>query len=146
MKKLFPLFIIFCLVAITTFYFLGPKDLYVRHDCNLQKDGMCKSSIDDIELNFKIQPLPLRPTQEVTYQLEVVGTAAQKATVRLLGHDMRMEEEQVFDLEKGLNNSFKATRLFPLCTEEIMIWRLYLIIEAEGITLRTLYDLRVKRG
>ena len=139
---------LFSLIAVATFYFLGPKDLFIRHDCELQKKGSCKATLEGVTINFTLSPLPIIPTQETTYKLEISGLRAQKVTVRLLGHDMKMEEEQVFDLLASSEDSnlYKARRIFPVCTEEIMLWRLYLIIEAKDLTLRTLYDLRVKRG
>ncbi len=147
MKKALPSCILFILIAIGTFYFFGPKDLFIKHQCDLQATGSCHSSIEGIDLDFKVLPLPLRATNEVTYQLKVDGVKVTKATIRLLGHDMRMqEEEQVFDLRRNNEGHLSASRIFPLCTEEVMIWRLYLIIEAEDITLRTLFNLRVERG
>jgi len=146
MKKHFASLILFVMVSVGVYYFLGPKDLYVAHDCQIQETGRCTSSLEGVQLNFELLPLPINPTSELTYQLDVDGIEVEKVTVRLLGHDMRMEEQQIFDLERKAGNTFAATRVFPLCTEEGMLWRLYLIIEAKNLTLRTLYDLRVKRG
>ena len=145
-KKLLPLIVIFTIVAVGTFYFFGPKDQYMAHDCSLQEMGSCQLTHNDIKVNFIIGPLPINPLSELNYQLAVEGIEVERASVRLIGHDMRMEEEQTFNLEPFSPGQFKATRLFPLCTEKLMVWRLYLIIKSRGLTLRTLYDLRVKSG
>lgn len=147
MNKLYPALIVIMLAGVTGHYFFGPKEVFIRHNCLIQTTGTCTVSQDGIELTLKINPNPIIPTEDVTYELQVVGFKPELVTMRILGHDMEMpRDEQVFTMESFLKTQeFKATRVFPICTEKIMTWRLYLVLKGEGHWVRTNFDLEVKR-
>jgi hypothetical protein len=150
MNKIYPAIISIVLALVIGLYFFGPKETFLKHDCLIQKSGMCRISQDGIQLELTLSPNPIIPTEDLTYNLKVKGFNAKKVTMRILGHDMDMPEiprdEQVFDLETFLKkDEYKATRTFPTCTEKLMIWRLYLVLQGEKDIVRTTFDLEVKR-
>lgn len=151
MSKIYPVIIIVLLALVTGHYLFGPKEVYLRHNCDIQKTGTCTVSQDEITLKVTINPNPIIPTEDVTYTLTATEKGAEipveNVTLRILGHDMEMpRDEQVFPLESFLKKSeFKATRTFPTCTEKLMTWRLYFVIKAKNRWIRTNFDLLVKR-
>lgn len=148
MKKLYPALIVIIIAAITGFYFFGPKEVFIRHQCMLQKTGTCVVEQDGVVLELTLSPMPIVPTEDLTYVLKTTGVNPQNITFRLLGHDMNMaQDEQVFKMESFLKkDEFQATRVFPICTEKVMTWRLYVVIKGEKKWVRTMFDLEVSRG
>ncbi|MCR9203948.1 MAG: hypothetical protein NXH75_05195 [Halobacteriovoraceae bacterium] len=150
MNKIYPAIITIVLAVVVGLYFFGPKETFLKHNCLLQKTGSCLIKQDGISLNLSLSPIPIIPSKDLTYQLKVKGFDALKVTMRVLGHDMDMpsipKDEQVFDLETFLKKDvYKATRTFPTCTENLMIWRLYLVLQGEKDIVRTTFDLEVKK-
>jgi hypothetical protein len=147
MNKIYPALIIILLALVTGHYFFGPKEIFIKHKCYLQDTGVCNVSEGGVNLELKISPLPISATQDLTYELTTTGITPESITMRVLGHDMKMpRDEQVFELEAFLKqNLFKATRVFPACTEKLMKWRLYLVIKGQDKWVRTTFDLEVKR-
>lgn len=130
-------------------YLFGPKEIYLRHSCDLQKTGSCTISNEGVTLEVTINPNPIIPTEDVTYTLKVNGEelSVDEVTLRVFGHDMEMaRDEQVFPLESFMKkDTFQATRVFPTCTEKLMTWRLYFVIKAQDKWIRTNFDLLVRR-
>lgn len=150
MNKVYPTVIAIVLAIVLGLYFFGPQETFISHTCNIQENGTCTVAKDGIELTLKISPIPIIPTEDLTYHLKVKGIQPSRVTMRVLGHDMEMPttpiDEQVFDMETFLKKEeYQSVRTFPTCTEKIMIWRLYLVIQAEGKIVRTTFDLEVKR-
>lgn len=147
MSKLYPVLITILLGLVLGLYFFGPKEIFLKHQCMIQKTGQCVVEQEGIAVDLTISPNPIIPTEDLTYELKLKGIKAKKVTVRLLGHDMEMpRDEQVFDLESFLKpDEYKGTRTFPTCTEKVMTWRIYLVIQGEQSVVRTTFDLEVKR-
>lgn len=147
MKKLYPVVLVIIIAGITGHYFFGPKEVFIRHQCLIQKTGECTVEQEGVRLILKISPNPIIPTEDVTYHLNTTGVVPEAITLRILGHDMEMpRDEQVFPLKAFLKkNEFQATRVFPTCTEKLMTWRLYLVIKGKDKWVRTTFDLEVKR-
>ncbi len=147
MKHLYPLLIV-ALIALTAgHYIFSPKELYIVHQCSLQVNGRCVVSDKGVTLDLRLSPFPIIPTEDVQYLLRTEGITVEKATIRLLGHDMNMpRDEQVFDLNSLLDpNRLEATRVFPICTEKVMTWRVYVVLKGKEKWVRTTFDLKVKR-
>jgi hypothetical protein len=147
MSKLYPIVVVTLLALVTGHYLFGPKEIYLKHNCDIQKEGSCTIKQDDLSFTFSLNPNPIIPTEDVSYTLVAKGLDIEKVTLRILGHDMEMpRDEQVFPLDSFLNKEeYKATRTFPTCTEKLMTWRLYFVIKAKNIWVRTSFDLEVKR-
>lgn len=150
MNKIYPAIITIVLAVVVGLYFFGPKETFLKHDCRIQESGSCSVSQDGISIKLEISPVPIIPTEDLSYTLKVKGFNAKKVTMRVLGHDMDMptipKDEQVFNLETFLKkDEYKATRTFPTCTEKLMIWRLYLVLQGDKDIVRTTFDLEVKR-
>ena len=155
MKKAYPFFIVIFLGLVLGNYFFAPKEVYLKHNCNLQSKGECALEKDRYKLVFSISPLPINPLHALEYQVSFWDKRSQKVinpesvNLRILGHDMTMQEELFFPLEsKGTEDSEKyfAKRIFPTCTEELMTWRLFLNAKLKsGETIKTTFDLKVKR-
>lgn len=147
MPKLYPIIIVILLGTVSGYYLFGPKEIYLRHNCDLQKKGECTVLQDDMEFIFTMNPTPIIPTEDVSYTLKAKGADIEKVTLRILGHDMEMpRDEQVFNLESFMKkDQFSATRTFPVCTEKLMTWRLYYVIKAHKKWIRTTFDLLVRR-
>lgn len=163
MKKVYPYLILIFLGLILGNYFFAPKEVYLQHHCSLQKskDGTCHVGNEEYVLDFKISPLPINPLNSLEYQMKLTNKKTEKVIfpksvdLRILGHDMNMPEELFFPLElqkmsSSKNNkddySYMAKRIFPTCTESVMVWRLYLTLDmGEGNKIKTAFDLAVKR-
>lgn len=147
MTKIYPIIIIVLLALVTGHYLFGPKEIFIKHNCLIQKLGTCTVSEGGVSLELKIAPLPIVPTEDVTYELKTAGVKPESITMRILGHDMEMpRDEQVFELKSFLkNDQFTGTRAFPICTEKLMTWRLYLVIKGEDKWVRTAFDLEVQK-
>lgn len=145
MNKVYPLVLTILLAFVIGHYFFGPQEVFLRHNCLIQKTGHCVTSQDGITLDLTISPLPIVATEDLKYDLKITGMMADKVIARLLGHDMEMpRDEQVFPMESFLKrDEFQAIRNFPICTEKEMTWRLYLVIQGEKKVVRTTYDLVV---
>lgn len=147
MKHLYPLLIVALLALVAGHYFFSPKEVYIIHQCKIQKTGTCIVSQDGVTLELTINPTPIIPTEDLHYLLKTQGVETERATIRLLGHDMEMpRDEQVFDLKSLLNpDRLEATRVFPTCTEKVMTWRIYLVLKGKEKWVRTTFDLEVKK-
>jgi hypothetical protein len=147
MKNTYPLLIVILLALVAGHYFFSPKEIYIVHDCDIQKSGYCILTKDDVELELSLNPTPIIPTEDVSYTLKTRGLKVEEATIRLLGHDMEMpRDEQVFSLSSLTNpHLHEATRAFPTCTEKLMTWRIYLVLKGQKKWVRTTFDLEVKR-
>jgi len=161
MKKAYPYFILIFLGLILGNYFFAPKEIYLQHHCSLQKQksGACHVENEKYALDFKISPLPINPLEALEYQMKLWDKKSGKEVfpknvdLRILGHDMTMPEELFFTLDRqpvSLKNqeqySYMAKRIFPTCTEAVMIWRLYLTLDMDkGQKIKTAFDLAVKR-
>jgi hypothetical protein len=147
MVKVYPIVIVLLLAGVTAHYFFGPKEVFIRHNCLIQKTGNCTIEQSGVALSLTLNPNPIIPTEDVTYELKTSGVDVESVTLRVLGHDMEMpRDEQVFPLKSFLkDNEFQATRTFPTCTEKLMTWRLYLVIKGKNKWVRTTFDLEVAR-
>lgn len=151
MNKVYPAIIAVVLAVVIGLYFFGPKETFLKHSCVIQETGTCIVKKEDLSLQLTISPTPIIPTQDLNYKLKLNGFKAKKVTLRILGHDMDMpdiaKDEQVFDLKSFLKkDEYEATRTFPVCTESLMIWRLYLVIQGEKDIIRTTFDLEVSKA
>jgi len=156
MKKIYPFLILAFLGLVLGNYFFAPKEVYFKHNCALQDKGHCLVENQSYQLDFKISPLPINPLESLHYELEIRDKLTHRAlapksvNLRILGHDMLMQEELYFPLTKSTSSakesSYEATRVFPTCTEEVMTWRLYLTLDMNsGETLKVAYDLSISK-
>ena len=153
MKKIYPFFILAFLGLVLGNYFFAPKEVYFKHDCALQEKGHCRVENENYQLDFKISPLPINPLEPLHYELELrdketgKNLAPKAINLRILGHDMLMQEELYFPLTKSTTGPvYEATRVFPTCTEEVMTWRLYLTLAMNNEeTLKVAYDLSISK-
>jgi len=153
MNKFIPVVVTIFLALVIGRFFFGPKEIFIKHNCLLQQKGECTIEKEGVSLNFKVSPLPINPTKDLRYSLKVKGMEPTGAFVNILGHSMEMlsrtgeqRDQQNFALKKFLKgNEFSATRIFPLCTEKIMIWKLLLQVKGENKTVKTAFTLEVKK-
>jgi len=152
MNKIFPYFIVAFLALVIGNYFFAPKEVYIENPCPLQQMGSCQIQYEGVVLDFGLSPLPINPLSPVEYTLQIRENSALKNQIkavdlRLLGHDMTMQEELFFPLEYNPEAyQYQAKRVFPTCTEQLMTWRLYLTIHWHGgKKWKTTFDLSVQR-
>lgn len=144
-SRIIPFIILSMLGALLGFLFFAPKEVYLTHDCDLNKTGSCNLENDGVKAIISVSPYPISPLKDITYELKLEGINPEKITTRILGHSMEMPEEQIFTLEKAGDNSYSATRAFPICTEKEMKWGLYLVIKGKDKWARTLFNLIVRK-
>ena len=149
MNKLIPYAVIGFLTLVVANYFFTPKERYLNHTCELQKTGHCVVKDKGVELDFTISPLPINPLSALEYTASFKDSKGEqipleKVNLRILGHDMVMQEELYFPLEKK-ENSYWAKLIFPTCTEQLMTWRLYLDAQTKEGPIKATFDIQVSR-
>ena len=106
----------------------------------IDSQNQCEISTElgDFSVKFSQQQLSDKVKTELPFFIELTQTSQQqtihsitKASAYLEGRDMFMGKVPVFFEQVGKENAYLAQSLLANCSEEQMVWRLWVTIELE---------------